>query len=234
MLFIAPQPPRWPYTPREGSKSARERTGTHWHSLVVTWGGPWSLQLFLEGHSFQRQPVDWTLLSRPSSPQQAQRVGADWGHSWWAHHLMKTHNPGASGVPVEPGQERVPGVRGGGQAIHPTHQKSYQKAFLRPSVMQLTQPIPQGWPDYKKDGSLQLSNPPISKILLLCFLASRRELSILQRALSGKPLLVSWVPGERCWDTKVELPRFLFQTGRGQSLPFHCSSPGRATDWTCT
>lgn len=44
----------------------------------------------------------------------------------------------------------------------------------------------------------------------------------LRRALAGKPPLGCRVPGDRRWDTKAELPRFLLQThqSQSQSLPF--------------
>lgn len=39
---------------------------------------------------------------------------------------------------VEPGQERIPGLKGGWRAVHPTHphthQESCPKAFLRPTA----------------------------------------------------------------------------------------------------
>lgn len=61
--------------PTKALKSAQRPKLTHRHALVVTWGNHWSLQLFSEGDGFQRQPVDWLLPSRPSSPQQTLQVG---------------------------------------------------------------------------------------------------------------------------------------------------------------
>lgn len=54
--------------------------------------------------------------------------------------------------------------------------------------------------------------------------------AFLQRVWSG-PQVTSGVLSPR-WEMLPKLPRSVFQTGQGQnlSLPFHCSTPGRATD----
>lgn len=241
--------------PKKALKSAQRPKLTHGHSLVVTWGNHWSLQLFLEGDGFQRQPVDWLLPSRPSSPQQTLQVG----RGWWRHQdgltiWRKPGNPGALPVPVEPGGMGPWGE--GRRADNPPH-----TSLQRPPKPLL--PLGKLWRSIAEaagsshspivgaaqaTGGMAACNKrpvwncsqilPISQILLLCLLVSGRELCDPPKGMEW-PASHLWCAESQVGDAgtpkQPELPRSVFQTGQDQnlSLPFHCSTPGRATDWSC-
>lgn len=132
-------------------------------------------------------------------------------------------------------EEWVPGERGGGRAIHPTHPPP--KPLLPPSW---GLPRPQeGWQLATKHLCGTVLRFPQS--LKSCCCASWSPVgncAFLQRVWSG-PQVTSWCAESQVGDAgtpkQPKLPRSVFQTGQGQnlSLPFHCSTPGRATDWSC-
>lgn len=154
-------------------------TGTHWHSLVVTWGDHWSLQLFTEGHSFQGPRANWLLPSRPSSPQQVRRVGVDGDlrDGLTVHRKNPQPRWQLSACGARPGVGPWGEGRMAGNPPHtppparkavPKHYWGQLQIILYSRSLRLIT-LQDGW---------HSSQIPVSKILLLCLLASKRELSV--------------------------------------------------------
>lgn len=117
-------------------------------------------------------------------------------------------------------QEWIPGGRGGGWAIHPTHiptpppnpshpWESCPEAFLRLPAAHSR--INGGCPGYRRGGSLQQKTLSRTALRFPQSLKSRCFASwppvgkcvFLQRVLARKSPLACWVPGGRCRNTKA-------------------------------